>query len=128
MTIMRIAVFGSGGVGAYFGGRLALAGGDVTLIARGEHLKALRSKGLKVDSLSGDFVIHPINATAEPSEVGPVDLVIVGVKAWQVPEAAREMKPMIGAQTVVLPLQNGVDAPAQLIKELGQGPVLGGLC
>ena len=90
--MMRIAVFGSGGVGGYFGGRLALAGRDVTFIARGEHLRAIRTTGLKVDSIDGNFLIHPAKATAEPSDVGQVDLVLVGVKAWQVPEAARAMK------------------------------------
>ncbi len=125
---MRIAVFGSGGVGGYFGGRLALAGEDVTFIARGEHLRALRERGLKVDSLDGDFLIHPAKATAEPAQVGQVDLVILGVKAWQVPEAALAMKPMVGPATTVLPLQNGVDAPSQLAGELGRKSVIGGLC
>jgi len=125
---MRIAVFGSGGVGGYFGGRLALAGEDVTFIARGEHLRAIQSKGLTVDSLNGDFVVYPTKATAEVNEVGPVDLVIVGVKAWQVPEAARAMKSLVGPETTVLPLQNGVDAVPQLTAELGQDAVIGGLC
>ena len=125
---MRIAVFGSGGVGGYFGGRLALAGEDVTFIARGEHLRAIQAMGLKVDSLNGDFVIYPAKATAEVNEVGPMDLVIVGVKAWQVPEAARAMKPLVGPETTVLPLQNGVDAVPQLTAELGQDAVIGGLC
>lgn len=125
---MRIAIFGSGGVGGYFGGRLAQAGEDVTFIARGEHLQALRKSGLKVDSIDGDFIVHPVKATAEPSEVPPVDLVIVAVKAWQVPDAARAIKPMVGAGTTVLPLQNGVDAPSQLAAELGTEAVIGGLC
>ncbi|HLE62047.1 MAG TPA: 2-dehydropantoate 2-reductase [Pyrinomonadaceae bacterium] len=125
---MRIAVLGSGGVGGYFGGRLALAGEHVTFIARGEHLKVLRTTGLKVDSIDGNFLIHPAKATAEPREVGPVDLVVLGVKAWQVPEAARAMKPMVGPETTVLPLQNGVDAALQLAAELGHEPVIGGLC
>ena len=85
---MRITVFGTGGVGGYFGGRLAQAGDDVTFIARGEHLRAIQSQGLKVDSLNGDFAIYPAKATANVNEVGQVDLVIVGVKAWQVPGAA----------------------------------------
>jgi 2-dehydropantoate 2-reductase len=126
--MMHIAVFGSGGVGGYFGGRLALAGEDVTFIARGEHLRALGMTGLKVDSVGGDFLIHPAKATSEPAEVGPVDLVILGVKAWQVPEAARAIKPMVGPATTVLPLQNGVDAASQLAAELGFRPVIGGLC
>ncbi len=125
---MRIAVFGTGGVGGYFGGRLARAGEDVTFIARGEHLGAIQTRGLKVDSLNGDFVIYPAKATDDVTEVGKVDLVIVGVKAWQVSEAARAMKPLVGPETTVLPLQNGVDAVAQLTEELGPNPVIGGLC
>jgi len=125
---MKIAIFGTGGVGGYFGGRLAQAGADVTFIARGEHLRAIQNNGLKVESLNGDFLVYPAKATAEVNEVGPVDLVIVGVKAWQVPEAARAMQPLVGPETTVLPLQNGVDAVPQLTAELGQGPVIGGLC
>ncbi len=125
---MRIVVFGTGGVGGFFGGRLAHAGEDVTFIARGEHLSAIKTSGLKVDSTLGDFVVFPAKATDDVSEVGEVDLVIVGVKAWQVPEAARMMKPLAGAGTTVLPLQNGVDAVPQLVHELGPEKVIGGLC
>jgi 2-dehydropantoate 2-reductase len=127
-AIMRIAVFGTGGVGGYFGGRLAQAGEDVTFIARGEHLRAIQTNGLKVDSLNGDFVIHPAKATDDVAEVGAVDLVIVGVKAWQVSEAARAMTPLVAPKTTVLPLQNGVDAVAQLTAEFGEPSVIGGLC
>jgi len=125
---MRIAVFGTGGVGGYFGGRLAHAGEDVTFIARGEHLRAIKTNGLIVDSQAGNFVVFPAQATDDVSEVGEVDLVIVGVKAWQVPEAARAMKPLVGPGTTVLPLQNGVDAVSQLVDELGAAAVIGGLC
>lgn len=125
---MRIAVFGTGGVGGYFGGRLAQAGEEVVFIARGEHLKAIRQNGLWVDSIAGDFVIHPAQATDNPAEVGAVDAVLVTVKAWQVSEAAEAMKPMIGAKTLVIPLENGVDASDQLAAILGAGHVLGGLC
>jgi len=125
---MRITVFGTGGVGGYFGGRLARAGEDVTFIARGEHLRAIRANGLKVDSTAGDFVIYPAKATDDVSEVGEIDLVIMGVKAWQVPEAARAIKPIVGANTTVLPLQNGVEAVPQLVDELGRDNVVGGLC
>src|SRR5438067_3910212 len=124
---MRIAIFGSGGVGGYFGGRLAQAGEDVTFIARGEHLRAIQTTGLRVDSLDGDFLINPARATDSVSEVGEVDLIILGVKAWQVPEAARAIKPIVAAETTVLPLQNGVDAVGELIAELGTTPVVGGL-
>ncbi len=125
---MKIAIFGTGGVGGYFGGRLARASEDVTFIARGEHLRTIQINGLKVESLNGDFLIYPTKATADVNEVGPVDLVIVGVKAWQVAEAARAMKPLVGPNTTVLPLQNGVDAVPQLTAELGPEAVIGGLC
>ena len=125
---MRIAVYGTGGVGGYFGGRLAEAGEDVVFIARGEHLQAMQSKGLRVDSIKGDFVIKPVQATDDPAQAGIVDLVLMGIKAWQIPEAARAIKPIIGEQTVILPLQNGVEAPEQLSKELGPRHVLVGLC
>ncbi len=125
---MRITVFGTGGVGGYFGGRLARAGEEVTFIARGEHLRAIRTTGLRVDSRDSDFVIYPARATDDVSEVGETDLVILGVKAWQVPEAARAIKPIVGANTTVLPLQNGVEAVPQLVDELGRDNVVGGLC
>lgn len=124
----RIAVFGTGAVGGYFGGRLAEAGHEVAFIARGSHLHALREDGLRVESPAGDFHIQPVRATDDPADVGPVDVLLVGVKAWQVREAARAMRPMIGADTMVLPLQNGVEAPAELAETLGDEPVLGGLC
>ncbi len=125
---MKIAVFGTGGVGGYFGGRLAQAGEQVVFIARGEHLTALRKQGLKVDSPKGDFHLKEVQATDSPAEAGEVDVVLLGVKAWQVAEAARTMLPMIGADTFVVPLQNGVDAPDQLAEVLGKEHVLGGLC
>lgn len=125
---MRIAIFGTGGVGGYFGGRLAHAGEDVTFIARGEHLRALRANGLKVESQSGDFVVFPAKGTDDVNDVGDVDLVVIGVKAWQVPEAARAVKPLVGPITTVLPLQNGVDAVSQLVDEMGPEKVIGGLC
>ena len=125
---MRIAVFGTGGVGGYFGGRLAQAGEDVTFIARGEHLLAMQRSGLTIEGLDGNFTVNPVKATDDPSTVGNVDLVVVGVKAWQVKDAAYAMKPMVGPATTVLPLQNGVDAPKQLADVLGVEQVLGGLC
>ncbi len=124
---MRIAVFGTGGAGGYFGGRLARAGEDVTFIARGEHLRALREHGLRVESVKGDFVIQPARATDDPEEVGEVDVVVVGVKAWQVPEVAKALRPLVGPGSYVLPLQNGVEAASQLAAILGSDRVLGGL-
>jgi 2-dehydropantoate 2-reductase len=125
---MRIAIFGAGGVGGYFGGRLALAGKDVTFIARGEHLRAMKESGLRVDSIDGNFLIQPAKATADPSQAGPMDLIVVAVKAWQVPEAAKAMKSMVGDGTTILPFENGVDAVAQLAAELDRDAVIGGLC
>ncbi|OFX26780.1 MAG: 2-dehydropantoate 2-reductase [Armatimonadetes bacterium RBG_16_67_12] len=125
---MRIVVFGSGSVGGYFGGILGRAGEDVVFIARGEHLRAIQARGLRVDSPKGDFVVHPACATDDPAQAGPADVIIVGVKTWQVADAAAAMKPMLGPDTVVVPLQNGVEAPAQLAAALGAGHVVGGLC
>ena len=125
---MRIAVFGAGAVGGYFGGRLAQAGEDAVLIARGEHLQAMESRGLRVESIEGDFVVDPVRATDDPREVGTVEAILVAVKAWQVPKAAQEMRPMVGPETFVVPLENGVEAPAQLAAVLGEEHVLGGLC
>ena len=125
---MRIAIFGSGGVGGYFGERLALAGNDVTFIARGEHLRALRSTGLRADSIKGDFTVSPVLATNDPAQVRNVDVIILGVKAWQISEAAHAVAPMLGPATFVLPLQNGVEAFEQLAAVLGRDRVLGGLC
>ncbi len=125
---MRIAVFGSGGVGGYFGGRLAQSGEEVIFIARGEHLRAIRERGLRVDSPEGSFVVKPAQASDDPSTVGVVEVILLGVKAWQVPEVALALRPMVGPSTVVVPLQNGVDAPVQLASVLGNAHVLGGLC
>ena len=125
---MRIAMFGTGGVGGYFGGRLAQAGEEVIFIARGAHLDAILAQGLRVDSVKGDFVIRPARAEDDLLKIGTVDVVLVGVKAWQVPAAAQTMKSLVGEKSFVVPFQNGVDAPAQLAEELGEEHVLGGLC
>ena len=97
-------------------------------IARGEHLRTMREGGLRVDSVAGDFSIVPCEATDDPAVAGEVDVVLVGVKAWQVPEAAHAMRPLVGPDTTVLPLQNGVEAPRQLAEVLGRERVVGGLC
>ncbi|HIL31153.1 MAG TPA: 2-dehydropantoate 2-reductase [Dehalococcoidia bacterium] len=124
---MRIAIFGAGGIGGYLGGRLSQAGEEVVLIARGEHLQAIKEHGLRVDSIKGDFVATPALATDNPTEAGPVDAVILGVKAWQVLDAAKAMRPMIGPETFVVPMQNGVEATAQLASVLGEKSVVVGL-
>ncbi len=125
---MRLVVFGTGGAGGYFGGRLANAGEDVTFIARGEHLRALRDDGLRIQTPTGEIAIRPAQATEDVAQVGEVDAVLVGVKAWQVTDAALALRPMVGPETCVVPLQNGVEAPTQLAAVLGSQHVLGGLC
>ncbi|MBI4962944.1 MAG: 2-dehydropantoate 2-reductase [Desulfomonile tiedjei] len=125
---MRIAMYGVGGVGGYFGWRLAQAGEDVVFVARGDQLKALKSTGLRVDTPDGNSSMLPVKAEEDPAGIGQVDAVILGVKAWQVSDAAHAIRPMIGPDTFVVPLQNGVDAPAELAKVLGPEHVFGGLC
>lgn len=125
---MHIAIYGTGGAGGYFGAQLARAGEDVIFIARGEHLRAIRKQGLRVETDKDDILIHPAQAADDPAQAGTVDAVLVGVKTWQVEEAARAMRPMLGPQTFVVPLQNGVEAAAHLAATLGPGPVLGGTC
>ena len=125
---MRIAVVGVGGVGGYFGGRLAQAGEDVIFIARGEHLRAIQETGLRVESADGDFTIHPAQATGDPNTIGPVDVVLLAVKGWQVAEAIETMRPLMGSDTFVTPLLNGVDAPDQLAAAFGERHVAPGLC
>lgn len=125
---MKIAIFGIGGVGGYFGGKLTQTDHDVIFIARGEHLEAIRSHGLEIDSEQSEFIVHPTMATDKPSDVGEVDVIVLATKAWHVPMAAEQMKPMIGANTIIVPLLNGVEAPIQLSKALGANHVLGGFC
>jgi len=125
---MKIAIMGSGGVGGYFGGLLAQSGEDVVFIARGEHLRALQANGLRVESIHGDFTVETVIATDDPSSVGLVDAVLFATKTWQIEEAAEAMRPLVGPDTVILPLQNGVDASERLIPIFGAETVLGGTC
>ncbi len=125
---MRIAVVGTGGVGGYFGGKIAHAGYDVTFIARGEHLNAIRRNGLRIKSINGDFTVNQVNATDDLSCVGNTDLLILGVKAWQVTEVARDLRRFIKAGATILPLQNGVLAAEELSAELNPSQIIGGLC
>ncbi len=125
---MRIGIIGVGGVGGYFGGRLAEAGEEVFFIARGRTLEALRRRGLHVESVNGDFVVPRVNATDDPSSLGRVDAIIVATKAWQVREAAEAVRPMIGPATIVVPLENGMEAPDDIASVLGPDHALGGLC
>ncbi len=125
MTI-KIAVLGAGGVGGYFGGRLAAAGHEVSFVARGEHLAALRRDGLAVESVAGDFSVSPVRATDDTAEVGEVDYVLLGVKTWQLEPAIASLKPLIGPETAVVTTQNGVEAPHQVADAVGLEAVLPG--
>jgi len=107
---MRIAVFGTGGVGGYFGGRLAMAGNDVTFIARGAHLAALRRDGLTVESANGTIRVQPAQATDDPATIGPVDLVMLCVKLWDTEGAVAALPPLLGPDTAVVSFQNGIEA------------------
>src|ERR1041385_5238167 len=107
---MKILVMGTGGVGGYYGGLLAQQGNDVTFIARGAHLYAIQQEGLKVKSIHGDFHLLPANATEDPRNIGPADLILFCVKTYHTDEAADAIRPVVGPQTMVISLQNGVDA------------------
>jgi len=124
---MRIAVIGAGGVGGGFGVALAKAGADVTFVARGAHLAAMKSAGLKVGGGRGDTHLVPTQATDNPAEIGKVDIVLFCVKLWDVDSAGAQIKPLIGANTAVIPLQNGIDAPERLVAILGPEAVMGGV-
>jgi 2-dehydropantoate 2-reductase len=125
---IRIAVVGAGGVGGYFGGRLAAAGIDTTFLVRGATLAALRTRGLRVDSINGDFAVERVQATDDPAGVGTVDAVLLTVKTWQIPEAAAAIKPLLGSDTIVVPLENGMEAPEQIAAAVGREHAMGGLC
>jgi 2-dehydropantoate 2-reductase len=124
---MRIAVVGAGGVGGGFGAALAKAGADVTFIARGAHLAAMKAKGLRIEGGRGETHLVPTQATDDPASVGPVDIVLFCVKLWDVESAGKRIKPLVGADTAVVPLQNGIDAPERLIPIFGEGAVMGGV-
>ena len=126
---MKIAMMGSGGVGGFFGGRLAKAGCDVTFIARGAHLAALREQGLMLENEpQGNIHVPQVKATDDPAQVGPVDLVILSVKLWDTEAAAKQVAPMVGPDTAVLSLQNGVIKDEILRRVFGDKAVMGGVC
>ena len=124
---MKIAVMGSGGVGGYFGARLAAAGNDVTFIARGAHLQAIKNQGLRVQSPLGDIHLQPTKASDNPATVGPVDIVLFATKLYDTESAGKQCKPLIGADTAVISFLNGVDSEEQLSRILGGEFVVGGV-
>ena len=125
---MKIAVMGSGGVGGFYGGRLAHAGCDVTFIARGAHLAAMRGHGLHIENADqGDIHVPKVSATDRPETVGPVDLVLIAVKLWDTEAATQAVRPMVGPRTAVLSLQNGVIKDDILRSAFGDAAVMGGV-
>jgi 2-dehydropantoate 2-reductase len=123
---MRVAIVGSGGVGGYFGGRLAAAGHDVSFVARGGHLAALKKNGLRIESPLGALHLESVTATDDPSIIGPVDVVFFTVKLYDTAAALERLPPLIGRETVVISFQNGVDSVEVLTKALGRAHVAGG--
>jgi len=127
---MRIAIIGAGGIGAIYGAALAKTGNDVTFVARGEHLRAMRQNGLRIEGDRGEMVIRPAQSTDDPATIaasgGPVDYVILCVKLWDVESAGALIRPIVGKETAVVPVQNGIDAHERLIPILGREAVMAG--
>jgi 2-dehydropantoate 2-reductase len=123
---MRIAVVGTGGIGGPYGASLAKAGADVTFVARGAHLEAMRENGLRVEGDRGDTHIRPAQATDDIAGIGTVDFVLFCVKLWDVEGVGQQLRAITGPETAVVPLQNGVDAAERLIPILGHQAVMGG--
>lgn len=124
---MKIVFFGAGGVGGYFGGRLAQAGADVSFVARGAHLEAIQRGGLRLVSPKGDAHVREVRASADPADLGPADVVFLTVKMYDVDTAASELRPLVGPNTMVVTLQNGVEATEMVARRVGDGHVAGGV-
>ncbi|HEX9463280.1 MAG TPA: ketopantoate reductase family protein [Alphaproteobacteria bacterium] len=126
---MRMAVIGAGGIGGYFGGRLAAAGADVRFVARGAHLDAMRRDGLRIESPQGDLTVKPVRAAADPAELGPepFDVVVIAVKLWGTDAAIETARKLVGPKTAVVSFQNGIGAIPALTKAFGPERVLGGV-
>lgn len=124
---MKIVMFGAGGVGGYFGGRLAAAGVDVAFVARGGHLEAIRRDGLRIASPKGDVHLTGIRASADPADLGPADVVFLTVKMYDVDTAASALRPLLGPDTMVVTLQNGVEATDMVARRIGREHVAGGV-
>lgn len=125
---MNIVIYGTGGVGGYFGTRLSQAGNNVTFIARGKHLEAIKQKGLQLKSSKGDYLVYPDKATAFISEITDIDLILVCVKTWQVAGVAQKIKSVLNKNTSVISLLNGVENEDTLCSIIDKKHVLGGLC
>ncbi len=125
---MKIGIIGTGGVGGYFGARLASSGNQVTFIARGQHLECIKKNGLRVKSVKGDINIIPTTATDRLSALAECELIILGTKAWQVKGIAKELADTLNKNPMILPLQNGVLAVEELSEYFDKSQILGGLC
>ncbi|WP_378179337.1 ketopantoate reductase family protein [Aquimarina sp. SS2-1] len=125
---MHTVIIGVGGVGGYFGGKITQSGQKVSMIARGKHLEAILQNGLQVKSIEGDFVTQPFLVTDDIQKVEKADLVLICTKSWQVKEAAALIKPILKADTIVIPLQNGADNAERVMSVIDKKHVLGGLC
>ncbi len=123
---MKIVVMGTGGTGGYYGGLLSKQGQDVTFVARGENLETMRKSGLQVKSIHGDFTISPVKATDDPSKAGTPDLILFLTKTYGTDEAVAKIKPIVGSDTTVLSLQNGIDAAERIGKVVGMGHMIAG--
>ncbi|UMB59747.1 2-dehydropantoate 2-reductase [Lutibacter sp. A80] len=125
---MNIIIYGTGGVGGYFGARLAQAGNNVTFIARGKHLETIKKNGLQLKSIDGNYLVKPANATTDISEVKDIDLILISVKTWQLKEVAETIKPVLNENTLVISLLNGCNNHEVLSEVIDKKHVLGGLC
>lgn len=123
---MRIAIVGAGGIGAIYGAALAKAGQDVTFVARGAHLRAMQQNGLRIEGDRGETIVRPAQATEDPAAIGVVDYALLCVKLWDVESAGAQLRPIVGPDTAVVALQNGVDAHERLTSVLGAGAVMAG--
>ena len=118
---MRILILGTGGLGGYFGARLAASGADVTFVARGEHLTAMRANGLRIESALGNLLLKPVTASDDPTSAGVVDLVMIGVKLWDTESAVEALAPAVGPDTAVVSFQNGVDTGLLTLRQQALG-------
>ncbi len=125
---MKISIIGTGGVGGYFGAKLAQAGHDVTFLARGSHLEAIINNGIIVKSVFGDFTVKGVKATDKITEMGISDLIIIAVKAWQIKEILDDLIAITHSGSIIIPLQNGVLAADELSEKISKQNILGGLC
>ena len=124
---MRIAIVGSGGVGGYFGGRLAAAGVDVAFLARGAHLDAMRERGLRIDSPKGDLHLPRVTAESDPAAIGAVDIAFFAVKLYDTESALALLPPLVGPDTIVVGFQNGVETVGSLTRAVGPSHTAGGV-